>query len=221
MIHGHRNDLSGHREAFRKNLVQLSRLCFQSGGVDPSNTVTVTGDYSVFAWNDLGMHCLNPTYDKAVILPPYNNLMVQVIKRGSKPQVVTSGITVSYRIIDNTASYTKRSYGGFWDNVKILFGMTLAHDVGLKGNGLSGNMKVTDNYFIAEGIPVVPVDDNNTWNPYQVAEVTVKDGSEQLWEQQGQQCRHQMRSIVLNVTVPLQRLLIIFLRNMMLLKGHR
>jgi len=32
----------------------------------------ITGDYSVFAWNDLGMHCLNPTYDKLVILPPYN-----------------------------------------------------------------------------------------------------------------------------------------------------
>ena len=26
----------------------------------------LTGDYSVFAWNDLGMHCLNPTYDKLV-----------------------------------------------------------------------------------------------------------------------------------------------------------
>ena len=38
-------------------------------------------------------------------------------------------------------------------------------------------MTVTDNYFIAEGIPVVPVDDNNSWNPFQVAEITVKDGS--------------------------------------------
>jgi nitrate/TMAO reductase-like tetraheme cytochrome c subunit len=148
-----------------------------TGNVDASNTVTITSDYSVFAWNDLGMHCLNPTYDKAVILPPYNNLMVQVIKRGSLPQVVTSGLTVSYRIVNNTASYTKRAYGGFWDNAQKLFGMTLDHDIGLKGNGLSGNMKVTDNYFIAEGIPVVPVDDKNTWSPFQIAEVTVKDGN--------------------------------------------
>jgi len=88
------------------------------GGVDPTGSVTVTGEYSVFAWNDLGMHCLNPTYDKAVILPPYNNLMVQVIKRGSPPQVVTAGITVSYKLINNTASYSKRSYGGFWDNAQ-------------------------------------------------------------------------------------------------------
>jgi hypothetical protein len=135
----------------------------------------VTGDYSVFAWNDLGMHCLNPTYDKLVILPPYNNITAQVVKRGSPPQVVTSGISVSYKLIDNTSSYGKRSYGGFWDNSLKLFGVTLAHDIGLKGNGLSGNMTSSGNYFIAEGVPVVPVTDNGTWNPYQVAEFTVKD----------------------------------------------
>jgi hypothetical protein len=63
------------------------------------------GDYSVFAWNDLGMHCLNPSYDKLVILPPYNNVMVQVVKRGNPPQVVTSGIIVSYKLTNNTSSY--------------------------------------------------------------------------------------------------------------------
>jgi hypothetical protein len=136
-----------------------------------------TGDYSVFAWNDLGMHCLNPTYDKLVILPPYNNVMVQVVKRGDPPQVVTSGVTVSYRLINNSSSYGKRSYGGFWDNSLKLFGVTLVHDVGLKGNGLTGNMTATGNYFIAEGVPVVPVADDGTWNPYQVAEITVKDGT--------------------------------------------
>ena len=47
-------------------------------------------DYVVLAWNDLGMHCLNPTYDKLVVLPPYNNLWVQVIKRGVEPEIVTA-----------------------------------------------------------------------------------------------------------------------------------
>ena len=68
-----------------------------------------SGDYSVFAWNDLGMHCLNPSYDKLVILPPYNNVMVQVVKRGNPPQIVKSGITVAYRLLGNTSSYNKRS----------------------------------------------------------------------------------------------------------------
>jgi len=137
----------------------------------------LTGDYSVFAWNDLGMHCLNPTYDKLVILPPYNNLMAQVVKRGDPPEIVASGITVEYAIVNNSSSYNKREYGGFWDNCLKLFGVELTHDIGLKGNGLSGEMTPADDHFIAEGIPVVPVDDNGTWNPYQVADVIVRDGS--------------------------------------------
>jgi hypothetical protein len=140
-------------------------------------TPDTTAAYSVFAWNDLGMHCLNPTYDKLVILPPYNNVMVQVVKRGDPPEIITSGITVAYKLTNNSSSYDKKSYGGFWDNSFKLFGVTLTHDVGLKGNGLSGNMTASGDHFIAEGIPVVPVNDNNTWNPFQVAEITVKDGS--------------------------------------------
>jgi hypothetical protein len=139
-----------------------------------SDPVTLTS-YSVFAWNDLGMHCLNPSYDKLVILPPFNNLIVQVVKRGNPPAIITSGINVTYKLTNNTYSYGKRQYGGFWNNSLKLFGVTLAHDIGLKGNGLSGNMVVSGNHYIAEGIPVVPVDDNNVFSPFQVAEITVRD----------------------------------------------
>ncbi|TFH49954.1 MAG: hypothetical protein E4G92_00955 [Bacteroidia bacterium] len=59
---------------------------------------------------------VHSSYDKAVILPPYNNVVVQVVKRGDPPQIVTSGITVDYKIIGNTTSYGKREYGDFWDN---------------------------------------------------------------------------------------------------------
>ena len=113
--------------------------CNKSESSSPSGT---TGDYTVFAWNDLGMHCLNPTYDKLVILPPYNNVLVQVVKRGNPPSVVTSDIAVSYKLTNNSTSYNKRAYGGFWDNAFKLFGVTLTHDIGLKGNGLAGNMTV-------------------------------------------------------------------------------
>src|SRR5512138_194167 len=96
------------------------------GGCKKSDPVTpgLTSKYSVFAWNDLGMHCLNPTYDKLVILPPYNNVLVQVVMRGNPPVVVTSGLTVSYKLTNNSTSYNKRSYGGFWDNSLKLFGTT-------------------------------------------------------------------------------------------------
>ena len=134
----------------------------------------ITGEYSVFAWNDLGMHCLNTTYNKLVILPPYNNVLVQVVKRGNPPSIVTTGVTVSFKLTNNTTSYNKRSYGGFWDNALKLFGTAPANDIGLKGTALAGDMIVSGDHFIAEGIPVVPVNDNGTWNPLQVAEITVK-----------------------------------------------
>ena len=136
-----------------------------------------TSTYVVFAWNDLGMHCLNPSYDKMVILPPYNNLKVQVVKRGKVPTVVTKGLTVSYSIDNNTYSVGKQSFGQFWTYAQQLFGVTLAPNKGLTGNGLSGNMKAETGFFSAEGIPVVPVYDSGVKDPYQQATITVKDAT--------------------------------------------
>ena len=79
--------------------------------------------YIVVAWNDLGMHCLNPSYDNAVILPPYNTVWAQVIKRGNPPQIVTTGVTVEYGIEGNTYSYGKGNYGQFWDNMPRSLGL--------------------------------------------------------------------------------------------------
>jgi len=138
-------------------------------------------EYIALAWNDLGMHCLNPTYDKAVILPPYNNVWVQVVKRGNPPEIVTAGITVEYAIRNNTFSYGKRSYGQFWDNMPLLFGVDLPNDFGLNledpaiNNTMSGTMVVKGDHFQVNGIPVVPVDDDGTYDPYQVADITVRN----------------------------------------------
>jgi hypothetical protein len=140
-------------------------------------------DYVVFAWNDLGMHCLNPTFDTAVILPPYNTIWAQVVRRGNPPQIVTNGVKVDYRIVNNTYSYGKRSFGQFWDYVKQLFGVELEKDTGLNlsdpnvHNGLSGPMAVQSDHFEAVGIPLVPVDDAGNWSPYQVAEIIVTDNA--------------------------------------------
>jgi len=157
-------------------IVFTTNSCSKNNSPLPGTTGTpaTSGEYAVFAWNDLGMHCLNPSYDKLVILPPYNNVLVQVVKRGNPPTIVTTGITVSYKILNNTTSYNKRAYGGFWDNALKLFGSSPAHNIGLKGYGLSGDMAVSENHFIAEAIPVVPVDDSGIWSPFQVAEITVK-----------------------------------------------
>ncbi len=157
--------------------------------VTPVDIPAASMSYIVLAWNDLGMHDLGATYDKDVFLPPYNTIWAQVIRRGDPPQIVTTGVTLEYRIVDNTYSYGKgtasplRSYGQFWDNSFDLFGVSLAHDTGLNlvdpdiHNGLAGTMLLKGNHFEVDGVPVVPINDSGTWDPYQVAEITVRDAS--------------------------------------------
>jgi hypothetical protein len=165
-------------------LVAAAVLLLLAGCAPSPVIVPVTyGEYSVFAWDDLGMHFLSPSYDQVVILPPYNTLVAQVVKRGSPPVLVTAGITVVYSVENNTKSYGKRLFGQFWDNSLELFSVALARDTGLNfvdpgtHNGLSGTMVTKGDRYQADGIPVVPVDDANNWNPYQAAVITVKDGS--------------------------------------------
>ena len=160
-------------------LLMISMFLFISCKKETTTTIPAAGgDYVVFAWNDLGMHCLNPTYDEMVILPPYNTVNVQVIKRGNPPQIITTGVTVEYSILNNTHSVGKREYGGFWTNFTALFGGTPpADNIGLTGTALSGTMTASADHFTALGMPVVPVNDAGAWDPFQVIEVKVKDGS--------------------------------------------
>jgi len=168
--------------------------CGNTGGgedgdeeIENGNHQISTANTIVLAWNDLGMHCANPFFDSAVFLPPYNNLWAQVVRRGNPPQIVTSGIQVEYRLINNTTSQKQgeapheSDFIGFWDNVLELFGVDLAPDTGLNltdpdvHNGLSGTMLLKTDHFEADGIPATPLDDDLNWNPYQTAEITVKD----------------------------------------------
>ncbi len=153
------------------------------GGGEITRQEITNQEYIILAWNDLGMHCLSPRYDTMVILPPYNTIWAQLIRRAEDPQIISQGITLTYRIVDNTYSSGKRAYGQFWNNVFELFGVNLPVNKGLNlsnpniNNGLSGTMITDGDHFIAEGIPVTPVNDQNQWNPYQVAEIVAKDGS--------------------------------------------
>jgi hypothetical protein len=130
--------------------------------------------YVVIAWNDLGMHCISPTFDQMAILPPFNNLQAQVIRRGDPPTIVTSGVTLRYSIKKNTTVAGKTD---FWDYVQPLFGVDLPLGVGLTGNGLAGTMQMVGDRFEARGIPTVPLDDRMRWYPYQKGVVKAFDGS--------------------------------------------
>src|SRR5512143_1537842 len=61
--------------------------------------------YKVIANNDLGMHCACPTFAGFLLFPPYNTIRAQVIGTGSEdPSVLSSGVTVSYSIAEETDS---------------------------------------------------------------------------------------------------------------------
>ena len=141
---------------------------------EPVATASAPGDYVVLAWNDLGMHCYNPSFQDLAVLPPYNTLWAQVIHVGDPPQIVTDGIRVEYFFADNTYSVGKTD---FWEYEQDLFGVDLPPNVGLTGKGLSGEMDPAGDHFVAEGIPLTEYSDSapTTRAPYQLATVIVYD----------------------------------------------
>ncbi len=142
--------------------------------------------YVVLAWNDLGMHCYNRNFTDLGVLPPYNTLWAQVIRVGDPPEIVTSGIRVEFSFADNTYSVGKSN---FWDtspyrpvqNAQWLFGLSqpLPNNIGLTGVGMSGQMTLHGDHYVAEGIPLTEFRDSapSTPYPYQVATVVVYDAN--------------------------------------------
>jgi hypothetical protein len=134
--------------------------------------------YVVLAWNDLGMHCYNRNFQDLGVLPPYNNLWAQVVKVGNPPQIITSGIEVTYQFPNNTYSVGKSN---FWSYAQQLFGLAspLPANIGLTGKGLSGTLDFdpAGNHYKADGIPLTEFQDTapTTPYPYQLATVIVRD----------------------------------------------
>lgn len=129
------------------------------------------GNYVALGWNDLGMHCMNKNYDSLVVLPPFNNINVTLIKRGAEPQITTQGVTLTYRFPANTYSKGKVN---FWSYEDKLFGVNLPDNIGLTGNGLAGSMKPGSTMLTATGVPITPFEDatSTTLQAYQLVEVT-------------------------------------------------
>ena len=151
------------------------------------STATNNWVYKVLATNDLGMHCVDADFSVFSILPPYNVVNAQVLRRSStgKPVVVNdSVVSLRYEAVrDATGSLNSTSINtalvnksNFWTYAKPLYGATLATGQGLKGlympkdapnlaaHSLSWNG--ADGLFKAEGIPVLPKDDAGIANRY-------------------------------------------------------
>jgi hypothetical protein len=158
----------------------------ETASAAPPPDVASAGDYIVLSWNDLGMHCYNPRFQDLAVLPPYNNLWAQVIRVGDPPQIITTGITVTFFLTDNTYSVGKTD---FWDtspyrsmqNAQWLFGLSqpLTPNIGLAGVGLAGVMTAHGDYFEATGIPLTEYSDSapTVRAPYQIATIVVRDAT--------------------------------------------
>ena len=143
--------------------------------------------YSLLAWSELGMHCIDgKDYSIFSVLPPYNILHAQLIQKGEPPVAVTSGVTIGYQAMAdasksiNTKSSTKTN---FWTYVQTLFHANPAPDVGLAGYKVQ-NKKLTKmsynstiGYWEAVGVPTIGYDDKGSFNPYPMAKLTAKDST--------------------------------------------
>ncbi len=167
-----------------------------AGGHSSSSS---SASYVVFARNDLGMHCACPTFAGFLLLPPWNTVRVQVLKKDATvPTIVSSGITVSYSLAEESdtslpidpyfsqwITYSPKLFPGFQPivNGKIQ---------GLAGYGIAGNMNYnsTTLAYEAVGIPAYPVTTGVTAkdvmvdplggpnrDPFLTANITVKDSA--------------------------------------------
>lgn len=149
-----------------------------SQAAPPSETAVATAsEYVVLSWNDLGMHCYNSDFADLAVLPPFNTLWAQVIKRGNPPEIVTAGINVAYYFPDNTTSLGKTNFWDYDGPFETLIGAEITPDHGLTGATLAGNMHLNTDHFVIEGIPLTEFSDSDPLNPYpyQLAEVVVTD----------------------------------------------
>ena len=143
--------------------------------------------YTLVAWSELGMHCMDgKDYSVFSVLPPYNVIHAQLLKKGEPPVPVTSGVTITYQATAdpsnsiNTISSTKTN---FWSYVKPLFLTNPPPDTGIAGYKTQSKTPHTltfnaaQGYWEAVGVPTIGYDDAGKFKPYPMAMLVAKDSA--------------------------------------------
>jgi hypothetical protein len=152
--------------------------------------------YKILATNDLGMHCVDADFSVFSILPPYNVVDAQVVRRGptGKPVVLDdSAVIVRYQAIRDRSGSSNSSWrtlslvpkSNFWQYAEQIYGARLAPGQGLKGLYLpkdaptqaerSLSWNAAQGLFKAEGVPILPVDDDGNTNRYPLLRIAAFD----------------------------------------------
>jgi len=152
--------------------------------VNPAATTTT---YSLVAWGELGMHCIDgKDYSIFSVLPPYNVIHAQLYKRAEPPVAITSGVKITYQATADAAGSVNSSSSSktnFWSYMNALFHVTQPPETGLAGyktqstipHAMAYNTK--EGYWEAVGIPTVPHDDKLAFNPYPMAQIVATDST--------------------------------------------
>ena len=151
------------------------------------NPSPLSGNFQVFAFNDLGMHCYDPDFSVFSILPLFNVLHAQTVQKGTVPQIIGPTVKVTYQAKADGAGWINTTSIGktnFWDYVLALFGENPPVDEGLLGAKMPGLVNQpqpfswaagTINWFSAAGIPITAVDDSYKINSYPLMNVQALD----------------------------------------------
>lgn len=179
------------RHLARALAAAVAVLLIAGGGAHVATQAGRTG-WTVVAWNNLGMHCMDADFSVFGILPPYNTIQAQVIDDTGHLVTSAAGVRVTYQgVADPAGSVNTTSAGktNFWSYVLPMFGVSLPVNVGLTnangtfrmpGAGNPAQSMTFDsglNWFIAEGIPITPYDDAGKKNYYPMMKVTATDNS--------------------------------------------
>lgn len=154
---------------------------------DPPSPQAASASTRLLAWNDLGMHCMDPDYSVFALLPPFNDFKSQLIVNG-KLQKSGNTHAVSYRAIadaDGSINTTSIGKTDFWSHVQALFGVALPPDHGLAGHDMPGpgnppkptSFDPAWNWFAADGIPITPYDDDGGNDTYPRLEGTATNAN--------------------------------------------
>lgn len=132
-------------------------------------------EYVLLAWNEQGMRFISDCDKWFSLFPPGNTLQAQLIKRGLRPKLLTNNVRITYEIQEGFRDPAANL--PFWDYADIIFDKELERNIGLAGNGLSGEFALltNDTVWQASLLPVSPYDDNTNFNPYPLFTINAWD----------------------------------------------
>jgi len=141
------------------------------------------------------MHCYDGDFSVFSILPPFNVVHAQLIRKAninSNPRIVdNSDVEIFYSAIadkENSINTTSIGKTNFWDFAFDLFGVELEEDEGLLGAKMPGVLNeplpfdlfsTTNRWFTVEGIPITSTDDNGQTNSFPLMSVQAFNKSSQ------------------------------------------